>query len=119
MSSGISVRWRADPRGHAEQERRDAAADALADAAEFVLETANRTVPIEEHTLEASGSVSVDRDRLEASVAYDTPYARRQHEDTRLAHNAGRQAKWLERTLPEVAGDVRELVARRIGEATR
>ena len=74
---------------------------ALTDAAEHLLEQANRTVPIEEGTLKRSGVVSVDRERLEAAVSYDTPYAVRQHEDTRLRHNDGRRAKWLERTFAE------------------
>ena len=38
---------------------------------------------------------------LTVVVSYDTPYALKQHEDTRLRHAPGRRAKWLERTLDE------------------
>lgn len=71
------------------------------DAAEFLLEEANRTVPIEEAVLEGSGHVTTDADALVFSVSYDTPYAVRQHEDTRLRHDSGRRAKWLEYTFRE------------------
>lgn len=78
---------------------RKAAELGLDDAAEYVLETANRTVPIEDHILEGSGTVT--RQGLRAFVAYDTPYAVKQHEDQRLRHDEGRRAKWLERTIAE------------------
>lgn len=78
-----------------------AALAALSDGAEYLLETSNRTAPIEEGTLIGSGTVTVDRARLRAVVSYDTPYAVRQHEDTRLRHDSGRRAKWLEQTARE------------------
>lgn len=92
---------------------------ALLDGAEHLLEEANRTVPIEEATLQRSGDVSGDRQTLTAAVSYDTPYARRQHEDTRLRHDPGRRAKWLERTFNERAADVVSFVADRIRRALR
>ncbi len=80
---------------------RRAAERAIADASEHLLEEANRTAPIEEGTLIRSGKTTVDKGRLAAAVSYDTPYAVRQHEDTRLRHDDGRRAKWLQRTLQE------------------
>ena len=73
----------------------------LDDTAEALLTEANRTVPFEEGTLEGSGFSAIDRDNLVAVVGYDTPYAVRQHEDTRLRHKGKGRAKWLSRTLTE------------------
>ena len=80
---------------------RQRAVAALGDGGEYLLEEANRTAPIEEAVLIGSGSVHVDEANLVASVSYDTPYAVRQHEDTRLRHDPGRRAKWLELTFRE------------------
>lgn len=95
---------------------RKAAARAVRDGAEFLLEDANRTAPIEEGTLIRSGQVSVDG--LTASVSYDTPYAARQHEDTRLRHDEGRRAKWLELTAAENRDRIGEHLARTMREAS-
>jgi hypothetical protein len=89
---------------------------ALAKAGLALLEDANRTVPIEEGTLMRSGGVSVDAGAGEAAVSYDTPYAVRQHEDERLSHDAGRRAKWLERSLQERGSDLIEMIGSDIGE---
>ncbi len=81
---------------------RAAAARAVTDAAEYLLEEANRTAPIEEATLIGSGHVGkATAHDLVATVSYDTPYAVRQHEDTRLRHDPGRRAKWLQHTFRE------------------
>lgn len=74
---------------------------ALTDGGEFLLEQSNRTVPIDEAVLEGSGKAHTDPDQLVTSVSYDTPYAVRQHEDTRLRHDEGRRAKWLQATFRE------------------
>lgn len=83
--------------------RRQVLEATVSDATEYLLEQANRTAPIEEGTLIGSGTaiVEVTGDRIRGVVAYDTPYAVRQHEDTRLRHDDGRRAKWLERTAQE------------------
>lgn len=106
--------WDADKA--AEQIMR-AAMGALEDAAEFLLEDSNRTAPIEESTLIRSGTVSSDRRKMRAWVSYDTPYARRQHEDTRLRHDPGRRAKWLQRTFAENRDRVGRFVADGIRKA--
>lgn len=80
---------------------REAAADGLADATEFLLDEANRTIPHEEGILEGSGDVDVDRDALVGQVTYDGPHAVRQHEDLSLRHDPGRRAKWLEHAFKE------------------
>ena len=90
---------------------------AVTDAAEFLLEESNRTAPIEEGNLIGSGMVTVDASRLTATVSYDTPYAVRQHEDTRLRHLDGRRAKWLEHTGREQAHTITKLISDRLRRA--
>jgi len=102
-----------------EQNVRDAAADGLFDAAEHVLEEANRTIPHEEGVMMRSGQTDVDRTALEATVSYDTPYARYQHEELHLRHDPGRRAKWLELTMDERERAVQEYVADKIRQALR
>lgn len=75
----------------------DVLSRAVADGAEHLLEQANRSIPIDTGALQRSGQVTARG--LEAAVSYDTPYAARQHEDTRLRHENGRKAKWLEDTF--------------------
>ena len=85
-----------------------------------ILTMANRTVPIEEATLERSGGIDVDASRGVATIYYDTPYARRQHEDLSLKHDEGRRAKWLELAMKEeaervfafIGGELRQAVLR-------
>lgn len=64
--------------------------------AEFLLTESRAEVPIDEATLERSGAVTQDPQKLIACVAYDTPYAARQHEDMNHRHAPGRKAKYLE-----------------------
>lgn len=114
--SPATVKWSG---GAVAQEMREAAADALEDACEALLTEANKTVPIEEGTLERSGSVSVDRLKLRGVVSYDTPYAVRQHEDTRIRHDEGRQAKWLERAFAQNGDRLVRFMRDRIAGRTR
>lgn len=116
MSIKTRVRWN----GKFVSERvRRAAAAGLNDAAEHVLEEANRTVPHEEGTLMRSGMATVDENALRAAVAYDTPYAVRQHEETGYRHAEGRRAKWLELTLQERERAIRDYMADQIRKAMR
>lgn len=81
-------------------------------AASHLLTEANRTVPWDKGPLERSGDVDVDRANLQASVYYDTPYARRQHEELYWNHPKKGRAKWLELTAQEQARTINEIVAR-------
>jgi hypothetical protein len=97
---------RRDGRSAAKARVRAAAAEALEDAANELLQVANQTVPKEEGILEGSGEVSVDAEALKAEVSYGgeaEAYAVRQHEDTTLTHGGGRRAKWLELAAKENA----------------
>ncbi len=108
-----TIRWRGR---QASEAYRQAAQEALGIAADALLTDANQTVPIEEATLERSGATFVDYDARipSAVVSYDTPYAVVQHEDTRLRHDPGRRAKWLEHSLKERARDLKTLIGREI-----
>lgn len=98
---------------------RAGAARGLRLAAEHVLERSRARVPIEEGTLERSGVASVDEDALTAGVSYDTPYARRVHEDLNARHDAGRTAKYLEGPLTEEQGTVAEIIAAQVRRSLR
>src|SRR5690606_31559273 len=112
----VKVRWYGKP---VSDKVRAAGIRGLRLAAEHVLEEANRTVPLEEGTLMRSGTVSVDEQRGEAAISYDTPYAIRQHEDLTLRHDPGRRAKWLEATLRERQRAVRDYIAGEIKKAMK
>lgn len=114
----MSTRFRWDGR-FVSQNVRKAAADGMRDAAEHLLEYANRTVPIEESTLMRSGQADVDPETLEASVSYDTPYAVVQHERLDFKHDPGRRAKWLELSLNEREEPLQRYIARKIQESLR
>lgn len=94
--------------------RRDAIR-AVSDGTEFLLETANRTAPIEESVLIQSGQVTVDSSGKDiiGVASYDTPYAVVQHEDLTLQHDPGRRAKWLELTWREQSSRVLQFMAQR------
>ena len=98
---------------------RKGAAKGLYLGAEHVLEEATRLVPIVEGTLQRSGVASVDEDKLQAAVSYDTPYAVRQHEEMDYQHAPGRKAKYLETPLNASREKVLELVAREIKAALK
>ncbi|MFF1416571.1 hypothetical protein [Streptomyces sp. NPDC058280] len=73
------------------------AGDGLQRALEHTLGVSNRLVPLEEGTLERSGTVT--RAGLNGAISYDTVYAVRQHEELTWKHLAGRQAKYLEQPM--------------------
>lgn len=93
------------------QQVKDAAADAIGETVEQWLEEGNRMVPIEEGTLQNSGTTAVDRANMQAAVGWgagaSSDYAVIQHEDMSLRHDDGRSAKWGEiagRRIAETAG---------------
>jgi len=96
---------------------RDAGLKGLEDGGEFLLEESNRTIPHETGEMERSGLVSKDETAGEVAVSYNTPYAPRQHEDTRLSHDEGRRPKWLEQTVTEQSGRIIEHVADAVSKA--
>lgn len=83
-------------------------------AAEHILGVSNEKVPIEEDTLQRSGTVSTDRGNFTAAVSYDTPYAARQHEDMSLRHDNGRTAKYLENAMNSEVEAAAEIIRKTI-----
>lgn len=114
MSMQVSVAWHGD---RAKQSARAGAELGLRRASEHVLTEANRTVPWDQGPLERSGNTDVDRRRLEASIYYDTPYARRQHEELGWRHPKKGRAKWLELTMQEQQSKIQQIIATQIRRA--
>ncbi|HEY9369267.1 hypothetical protein [Streptomyces sp.] len=85
----------------------------LEEAAEYLLEESNRSVPIEDLPLQRSGEVSTDTAAKKAAVSYDTPYAVRQHEHA-YRHDPGRRRKFLE--IPWLANrsEMRDIIGRAV-----
>ncbi|MEU3321570.1 hypothetical protein [Streptomyces sp. NPDC006785] len=114
--SRARLRWNGDA---ATAAIRAAATRGLLLGAEHVLVASRQRVPIAEGTLERSGATSVDEQQMTAAVSYDTPYARRVHEDMTARHAPGRTAKFLEGVLPETAPEVQALIAAQVRRALR
>lgn len=95
----------------------DAAAAALDDILEDALAETIDVTPIEESTLIRSGFTELDRKTLTGQVAFDTPYAVRQHEDPTLRHDAGRKDHFLEDTVRESWPRHQKYLADKIREA--
>jgi len=111
-----------DNRRQAAATVRAQAARLLNDGARELLRKANERVPIEEHVLEHSGHViEASASELTAAVGYGgeaKAYALRQHEDTTLRHDPGREAKWLENTFKSDAKRVLEWVGQQMRRRT-
>lgn len=97
---------------------RAAANRGLALSGEHVLAESTKRVPIEEHTLQESGTVSTDPGKNRAAVSYDTPYAVRQHEDMTARHDVGRTAKYLENALTSSVPAIQKIMVKAIRSVT-
>ena len=90
---------------------------ALQEAGELLLDASNQKAPIDEGVLINSGDVAVSD--CTASVFYNTPYARRQHEELTWNHPNGREAKFLEKALREqeqaLIAHIGSLIKRQLG----
>lgn len=108
------VRWFGD---QVQNKTAKAAERALYVASHHLLEEANRSIPFREGIMMASGAATNDARR--GVVSYDTPYARRQHEDLTYRHPGGRRAKWLELALREQSGAMFLIIARELRSRLR
>ena len=90
---------------------------------EHVLEESQRIVPIEEGSLQNSGTVAQSADGMTAGVGYGSgpaaPYAVKQHEDLSLRHDPGRTAKYLELPLQASKATGMKIVADAIRRSLR
>ncbi|WP_127572782.1 hypothetical protein [Georgenia faecalis] len=80
---------------------------------EHLLGVAKARVPHDEKTLRDSGATA--QDGTQGVVAFDTPYAVRQHEEMDWYHPRGGQAKYLESAM----GDERTAIAQLAAQAIR
>ncbi len=94
MTQRASVKWQG---GKVPPLVRAAVVLGLGKWAELLLQQSRAIVPLDEATLERSGTASVDEHTLIGQVAYDTPYAVVQHERMDYRHAPGREAKYLEK----------------------
>lgn len=125
MASQFEIVWKRDLRKQVEAKIKAAAVRGVSDATEALLQDANQTAPHAKGPLRGSGTATVDASKIVGAVAYDTPYAIRQHEDTRLQHpdptnptsNPRGRSKWLELTLRENAPRYKDDIANAIKQA--
>jgi hypothetical protein len=93
---------------------REAALEGLGDWAEYVLEQSSRIVPIEEGTLQNSGTTAVDAGTMTAAVGYGrgaaAAYAVIQHEKP-MNHDAGRSDHYLSDPAAQSAAVAERLLA--------
>lgn len=88
---------------------------ALYKCAEAILAEAIDEVPLESGTLERSGAITESGNS--AYISFNTPYARKQHEDLTLRHVEGRKAKYLEDPFNRKKEKVRKYILRKVKEA--
>jgi len=84
--------------------------------AEDILTATIPRTPIQDGPLRASGHVTDVSDG--SQIAFSTPYAVRQHEDTSLHHKEG-EAKFLEKTFAERQGGAIKNIGDAIGVVLR
>lgn len=108
------LKWRGD---EAEKLIWEVALEAMNTGAEAILTEAIDETPIDTGTLRRSGGVSWGIDRKSVYVSFNTPYARRQHEDLTLRHPRGGGPKYLENPFKRNEGKVRRLVGLRVKQA--
>jgi hypothetical protein len=96
---------------------RVASMKALHDGAEAILTESQDEVPHDTGTLQRSGTVTYALREDAVYISYNTPYARRQHEDLTFRHEEGRKAKYLEDPYNRNVVKVKKLVDLRVKKA--
>jgi hypothetical protein len=98
-----------------------AAEIAVRAAGEDLMARAVHDAPVEEGTLRASASLEVHDGPTgpTAVVAFDTPYAARQHEETTWKHPRGGRSKYLESNLTGMASEYRRVLTDAMRRALR
>lgn len=97
-------------------------------AAHAVLEEAQRNIPVGDPKVDPDPSVSLkDSGHVEVipnqfgtlvRVTFDTPYAARVHENLRMKHPRGGEAKFLEKALLALAPTMDRVVAAKVDAET-
>ena len=78
---------------------------------EVILGESQKLVPVDTGTLKDSGTTQSRKKDHSVTISYNTPYARKQHEDNTLNHPRGGQAKYLERPFNEKSGEAETYIA--------
>lgn len=94
---------------------------------EAILTESQKEVPIATGTLQRSGTVTGAPSQNAVYVSYNTPYARRQHEDLTLRHPdprnplsvPGRKAKYLEDPFNRLKDKIARLVRLKVKKALK
>lgn len=107
---GIEFRWDGD-----DIDIDNASEQGLQAGADLLLDESNRIAPIETGDLIRSGRAVANAD--EAAVGYSSIYAARQHEEVTWRHDAGREAKFLEKSLNRHSDAILDAIAEEIKDA--
>lgn len=78
--------------------------------AEVILGESQELVPVDTGILKQSATISTDKNSQIVTISYNTPYARKQHEDNTLNHPKGGQAKYLEQPFNEKSGQLESYI---------
>lgn len=105
--------------GLLEDEIQKAALKGVRKLANNILAESQKLVPVDSGTLKESGVVSTNNKSNIVTVSYNTPYARKQHEDNTLNHPKGGQAKYLERPFNEKKGELENFVGTSINNVLK
>lgn len=124
MANNIQFTWNG---GRLTPQIRQAAQRGLYEGAELILAKSKDIVPHASGDLQRSGHVSPPMPADIIHITYDTPYARKQHEDLNLRHpdptnpisSSGRTAKYLERPFNEMRNDVYRRIQDKIQRVLR
>lgn len=81
-------------------------------AGEHIIGVAAQDAPVDEGTLRNSGATTPDG--LTCVMSFDTPYAKRQHEEMGYKHPRGGGPKFLERAMNNEADVARALIVQAI-----
>lgn len=111
----MDVTWTGD---RAVEASHQAAIRGLLQGAHHIRGVAVNRTPIDTADLRNSATAQVDDAELTGAVAYDTPYAVRQHEELGWYHFTG-QAKYLETAAQDESSTARDLLAAQLRRAHR
>lgn len=107
--SGFRLTWHGPA---VEKAVQAAAMKALTAGAEAIIAAAIDEAPVETGTLRRSATVTPSPSNVRVYGSFNTPYARRQHEELEWRHPLGGKAKYLEDPFKRMADEVRRFVAR-------
>lgn len=105
--------------GLLEEEIDKAALRGVKKLADVILGESQKLVPVDTGTLKESGAISTDKKAQIVTISYNTPYARKQHEDNTLNHPKGGQAKYLEQPFNEKSKEIEIYVGESINKLLR